>query len=65
MNPAYTLLASGTKDGTISIWDVPAASILHRLPCHSGTVLDVAFSPGMGNSNVLLKYPFCQGKHAP
>uniref|UniRef100_A0A8C6YD95 Neutral sphingomyelinase activation associated factor n=1 Tax=Naja naja TaxID=35670 RepID=A0A8C6YD95_NAJNA len=45
LNPAYTLLASGTKDGTISIWDVTAASILHRLPCHSATVLDVAFSP--------------------
>uniref|UniRef100_A0A670ILW4 Neutral sphingomyelinase activation associated factor n=1 Tax=Podarcis muralis TaxID=64176 RepID=A0A670ILW4_PODMU len=45
LNAAYTLLASGTKEGSISIWDVTTASILHQLPCHSGTVSDAAFSP--------------------
>ncbi|XP_042318937.1 protein FAN isoform X2 [Sceloporus undulatus] len=45
LNDAYTLLASGTKEGTISIWDVSTASVLHQLVCHSGTVFDAAFSP--------------------
>ncbi|XP_072855056.2 protein FAN isoform X1 [Pogona vitticeps] len=45
LNDAYTLLASGTKEGTISIWDVTTASVLHQLACHSGTVSDAAFSP--------------------
>ncbi|KAJ6664020.1 hypothetical protein lerEdw1_008974 [Lerista edwardsae] len=46
LNAAHTLLASGTKEGTISIWDVTTASVLHQLACHSGTVFDAAFSPG-------------------
>ncbi|KAJ7338856.1 hypothetical protein JRQ81_012758 [Phrynocephalus forsythii] len=45
LNGAYTLLASGTKEGTISIWDVATASVLRQLACHSGTVSDAAFSP--------------------
>ncbi|XP_066480107.1 protein FAN isoform X3 [Tiliqua scincoides] len=45
LNAAHTLLASGTKEGTISIWDVTTASVLHQLACHSGTVFDAAFSP--------------------
>ncbi|OXB66730.1 hypothetical protein ASZ78_005705 [Callipepla squamata] len=40
-----TVLASGTKEGTISVWDVATATVLHQLPCHSGTVFDAAFSP--------------------
>ncbi|XP_074433181.1 protein FAN isoform X2 [Larus michahellis] len=45
LNAANTMLASGTKEGTISVWDVPTATVLHQLPCHSGTVFDAAFSP--------------------
>ncbi|KAH0617688.1 hypothetical protein JD844_016178 [Phrynosoma platyrhinos] len=45
LNDTYTLLVSGTKEGTISIWDVSTASVLHQLVCHSGTVFDAAFSP--------------------
>ncbi|KAJ7396808.1 neutral sphingomyelinase activation associated factor [Pitangus sulphuratus] len=45
LNAANTILASGTKDGTISVWDVTTATVLHQLPCHSGTVFDAAFSP--------------------
>lgn len=40
------MLASGTKEGTISVWDVATETVLHQLPCHSGTVFDAAFSPG-------------------
>lgn len=47
LNAANTLLASGTKEGTISVWDVSTATVLHQLPCHSGTVFHSAFSPGM------------------
>uniref|UniRef100_A0A8C4J7X4 Neutral sphingomyelinase activation associated factor n=1 Tax=Dromaius novaehollandiae TaxID=8790 RepID=A0A8C4J7X4_DRONO len=45
LNAANTVLASGTKEGTVSIWDVTTATVLHQLPCHSGTVFDAAFSP--------------------
>ncbi|KAM4684638.1 protein FAN isoform 3-T4 [Amazona ochrocephala] len=45
LNAANTTLVSGTKEGTISVWDVTTATALHQLPCHSGTVFDVAFSP--------------------
>ncbi|XP_030363249.1 protein FAN isoform X3 [Strigops habroptila] len=45
LNAANTILVSGTKEGTISVWDVTTATVLHQLPCHSGTVFDAAFSP--------------------
>ncbi|XP_048363243.1 protein FAN isoform X1 [Sphaerodactylus townsendi] len=45
LNDAHTLLASGTKEGIISIWDITTASTLHQLACHTGTVFDAAFSP--------------------
>ncbi|NXK95568.1 FAN protein, partial [Formicarius rufipectus] len=32
LNAANTILASGTKDGTITVWDVTAATVLHQLP---------------------------------
>lgn len=46
LNAANTILASGTKEGTISVWDVTTATMLHQLPHHSGTVFHAAFSPG-------------------
>ncbi|KAM9050522.1 protein FAN isoform 4-T4 [Megaptera novaeangliae] len=45
LSAASTLLASGTKEGTVTIWDLTAATGLHQIPCHSGTVCDTAFSP--------------------
>nr|XP_054487776.1 protein FAN isoform X5 [Agelaius phoeniceus] len=45
LNAANTILASGTKEGTISVWDVTTATVLHQLPHHSGTVFHAAFSP--------------------
>jgi len=45
LNAASTLLVSGTKEGTVNIWDLTTATVLHQIPCHSGTVCDTAFSP--------------------
>ncbi|XP_030890604.1 protein FAN isoform X3 [Leptonychotes weddellii] len=45
LNAASTLLVSGTKEGTVNIWDLATATVLHQIPCHSGTVCDTAFSP--------------------
>ncbi|XP_069931160.1 protein FAN isoform X2 [Oryctolagus cuniculus] len=45
LNAASTLLVSGTKEGTVTIWDLSTATLLHQIPCHSGTVCDTAFSP--------------------
>ncbi|XP_057253831.1 protein FAN isoform X4 [Pezoporus wallicus] len=45
LNAANTILVSGTKEGTINVWDITTATALHQLPCHSGTVFDAAFSP--------------------
>ncbi|KAK2490337.1 hypothetical protein MC885_018264, partial [Smutsia gigantea] len=45
LSAASILLASGTKEGTVNIWDLTTATILHQIPCHSGTVCDTAFSP--------------------
>ncbi|XP_065759071.1 protein FAN [Muntiacus reevesi] len=45
LNTAGTLLASGTKEGTVNIWDLTTATLLHQIPCHEGTVGDTAFSP--------------------
>ncbi|CAJ0953319.1 unnamed protein product [Ranitomeya imitator] len=40
-----SLLTSGTKEGVVSIWDVAESCVLHQLPCHNGSVHDVALSP--------------------
>ncbi|KAF6323546.1 neutral sphingomyelinase activation associated factor [Rhinolophus ferrumequinum] len=45
LNAASTLLVSGTKEGTVNIWDLTTATLLQQVPCHSGTVCDTAFSP--------------------
>ena len=39
------LLASGSVDGTVIIWNLADGSIVHRLNGHTDTVNDVAFSP--------------------
>lgn len=46
LNPAGTLLVSGTKDGTATIWDTSSSVQLHQVHCHSGKIHDMAFSPG-------------------
>lgn len=46
LNPAGTLLVSGCKDGTATIWDTGGHTALQQIQCHSGTVHHMAFSPG-------------------
>uniref|UniRef100_A0AAY4E125 Neutral sphingomyelinase (N-SMase) activation associated factor n=1 Tax=Denticeps clupeoides TaxID=299321 RepID=A0AAY4E125_9TELE len=45
LNPAGTLLASGTKEGTLSLWDIPSFTLLHQMPCHAAKIHHMAFSP--------------------
>lgn len=46
LSPAGTLLATGTKEGILTVWDVSSPLPLHQLTCHSGNIHQVAFSPG-------------------
>ncbi|KAK7881271.1 hypothetical protein WMY93_029680 [Mugilogobius chulae] len=45
LSGAGTLLVSGCKDGTVSIWDTQSHEALQQVPCHSGTIHHTAFSP--------------------
>uniref|UniRef100_A0A3Q0SVF9 Neutral sphingomyelinase activation associated factor n=1 Tax=Amphilophus citrinellus TaxID=61819 RepID=A0A3Q0SVF9_AMPCI len=45
LNPAGTLLVSGCKDGTITIWDTSSYGALQQVHCHAGTIHHTAFSP--------------------
>ncbi|KAM9827744.1 protein FAN [Neosynchiropus ocellatus] len=45
LNPSGSLLATGCKDGSISIWDTGSFVGLQQVHCHSGTILHLSFSP--------------------
>ncbi|XP_053198327.1 protein FAN-like [Scomber japonicus] len=45
LNPAGTLLVSGCKDGTVSIWDTSSYGTLQQIHCLDGTIHHMAFSP--------------------
>eukprot|EP00064_Thunnus_orientalis_P016373 superscaffoldBa00003231_g16437 len=45
LNPAGTLLVSGCKDGTVTIWDTSSYGTLQQIHCHAGTIHHMAFSP--------------------
>uniref|UniRef100_A0A3Q3E518 Neutral sphingomyelinase activation associated factor n=1 Tax=Hippocampus comes TaxID=109280 RepID=A0A3Q3E518_HIPCM len=45
LNPSGTLLASGCKDGAVTIWDTDAYRTLQQVDCHAATVHHVSFSP--------------------
>ncbi|XP_067305081.1 protein FAN [Pseudorasbora parva] len=45
LSPAGTLLATGTKEGTLTVWDISSPLPLNQLSCHSGKIHQLAFSP--------------------
>lgn len=57
LNPAGSLLVSGCKDGTVTIWDTSSYEALQQVPCHTGTIHHTAFSPGGWGQNVLTLHP--------
>jgi WD40 repeat protein len=44
-SPDTSLLAVGTLDGTVQLWDATTAAELYAMTGHSGDVYDVTFSP--------------------
>ncbi|XP_015250409.1 PREDICTED: protein FAN [Cyprinodon variegatus] len=45
LNPTGTLLVSGCKDGSVTIWDTSSYQTLQQVHCHAGTIHHSAFSP--------------------
>ncbi|KAM4533381.1 protein FAN [Odontesthes bonariensis] len=45
LNPAGTLLVSGCKDGSVTIWDTSSYGILQQVHCHCGAIHHLSFSP--------------------
>jgi WD40 repeat protein/energy-coupling factor transporter ATP-binding protein EcfA2 len=39
------ILASGSADGSIIVWDLATGKMIHRIKAHDGEVLSIAFSP--------------------
>jgi WD40 repeat protein len=44
-NRTGTLLAAGTRDGTVRLWDVKTGKLIGDVPGHGGAVTTLAFSP--------------------
>ncbi|XP_063614807.1 protein FAN-like, partial [Penaeus indicus] len=44
LHPAGSLLASGTQDGTLAVWLLPAGDLVHQISCHTSSVNAIAWS---------------------
>lgn len=44
-DPAGKMLASGSADNTVKLWEVESGKLLRTLEGHEGVVLNVAFDP--------------------
>ncbi|HVM48008.1 MAG TPA: protein kinase [Candidatus Acidoferrum sp.] len=44
-SPNGRLLATGSQDGTAKVWDLPGRQLLTSLPCGTGAVWTVGFTP--------------------
>mmetsp|Transcript_4003 Transcript_4003/g.8169 ORF Transcript_4003/g.8169 Transcript_4003/m.8169 type:complete len:471 (+) Transcript_4003:401-1813(+) len=45
VHPVYTMVVSGSEDGTIKIWDHESGEYIRTLKGHTNTVHDVSFTP--------------------
>lgn len=45
VHPVYTMVVSGSEDGTIKIWDHESGEYVRTLKGHTNTVHDVCFTP--------------------
>lgn len=43
-----TLVATGSSDNTVKVWDIAQGHLTHNLTGHTGVVLCVAFHPDTG-----------------
>lgn len=55
-SPNSQILATGTSEGSILIWDVPSGKFITKLPGHARSVSDVCFTPD-GRTLLSLGYP--------
>jgi platelet-activating factor acetylhydrolase IB subunit alpha len=53
-HPLYSLIATGSDDATVKIWDYETAQYERTLKGHTGSVTGVAFNAGTTNASVLL-----------
>jgi hypothetical protein len=44
-HPKGTAVASGSRDGSVRVWEVPTGRELTQLPAHQGEVRAIAYSP--------------------
>ncbi|KAK4287855.1 hypothetical protein Pmani_039089 [Petrolisthes manimaculis] len=54
LHPAGSLLATGTQDGSVSLWLLPTPDLQHHLTCHSDTVSGLAWNSREGEESRLL-----------
>lgn len=48
LSPDKTLIAAGTADGDVSLWDATTGELVHQLAGHAANAWQIAFSPAGG-----------------